>query len=266
MVSVSATFTGPQYYDRCLGPVWFEAYAEDLARRLPRRPPGDVLEIACGTGLVTRKLRERLDPSLRLVATDLSKAMLDYARDKVGERSGIEWREANALNLPFQDGTFGAVVCGFGIMFVPDRAAALKEARRVLVAGGVLLFNVWDRIENNPAAITNAEVLESLFPGDAEIRFRAPWDMHDPDLLRRLLAEARFREVRIESKRVPIERADPRAIAIGQIRGTHRSALIEKRGVSLDRVIDKVAAALEKSGGNPYNAFSQAVVIEARAL
>jgi len=265
MVSASATFSGPQYYDNCLGPVWFDSYAADLVRRLPQHPPGDVLEIACGTGLVTQRLREHLDPSLRLVATDLSKLMLDYARGKLGERTGIEWREADALKLPFEDGRFGAVVCGFGIMFVPDRAAALKEARRVLVEGGVLLFNVWDRLENNSAAAANAEVLESLFPGDAEIRFRAPWDMHDFDFLRGLLAGARFREILIETKRVAIERADPRTIATGQIRGTPRSALIEKRGVPLGTVIDKVTTALEKSGGTPYDGFAQAVVVEARA-
>src|SRR6185436_6692994 len=102
--------------------------------------------------------------------------------------------------------------CGFGIMFVPDRAAMLKEARRVLVDDGLLLFNVWDRIENNPAAAASAEVLESMFPGDAEMYFRLPWDMHDFDYLRGLLAGARFREVRIETTRVEIEGADPRAI------------------------------------------------------
>ena len=266
MVSASATFSGPEYYDGCLGPIWFDSYATDLVRRLPQRPPGDVLEIACGTGLVTQRLRAHLDPSLRLVATDLSKLMLDYARGKLGERKGIEWREADALKLPFNDDSFGAAVCGFGIMFVPDRAAALKEARRVLVADGVLLFNVWDCLENNPAAATNAEVLESLFPGDAEMRLRAPWDMHDFDFLRGLLAVAHFQEICIETKRVEIEGADPRAMAAGQIRGTPRSALLEKRGVPLDTVIDKVAMALEKAGGNPYTGFSQAVVVEARAI
>jgi len=265
VVSASASFTGPQYYNDCLGPLWFEHFAADLAQRLPERPPGEVLEIACGSGLVTRRLRERLAPSLRLVATDLSKTMLDYARAKLDARQGIEWREADALNLPFEDRKFGAVVCGFGIMFVPDRQAALREARRVLADGGILLFNVWDRIEENPHALVNAAVLEALFPGDAEMRFRLPYDMHDPDLLRRLLAGARFRETRIETKRTPIERADPRSIAIGQIRGTPRSALIEKRGVSLDLVIDKVTEALTKAGGNPYGGYAQAVIVQAQA-
>ena len=128
MVSASASFTGPQYYNDLLGPICFDTFAADLVRRFPKRPPGDVLEIACGTGLVTRRLRERLSPSLRLVATDLSKAMLDYARAQLDGRRGIEWREADALKLPFEDKEFGAVVCGFGMMFVPDRQAALREA------------------------------------------------------------------------------------------------------------------------------------------
>ena len=235
-------------------------------QRMPERPPGEVLEIACGTGIVTRRLRERVSPSLRLVATDLSKAMLDYARAKLDGRKGIEWREADALNLPFEDGSFGAVVCGFGLMFAPDRQAALAEARRVLAKGGMLLFNVWDRIEENRHALVNAEVLEALFPGDLEMKYRFPYEMNDPGLLRRLLAGARFRETRIETKRIPLEPADPRTIATAQIRGTPRSALLEERGVSLDLVIDRLIEALTKAGGNPYRGHAQAVVVQAQAI
>ena len=263
---MEALFTGPEYYDNCIGPVWFDPFAADLVRRLPERPPGDVLEIACGTGIVTRKLRERVDPSLRLMATDLSPAMLDYARRKLGDHAGIEWREADALKLPFADGSFGALVCGFGIMFVPDRQAMLKEARRVLVGDGILLFNVWDRIEENPHASVNASVVEAMFPDDAEMRFRVPYDMNNHDFLRELLAGAHFRETLIETKRIEIHEADPRAIATGQIRGTPRGALIEKRGVSLDLVIGKVAAALARAGGNPYSGYGQAIVVQARAI
>ncbi len=266
MVSASASFTGPQYYEDCLGPIWFDPFAADLVQRLPEHPPGDVLEIACGTGLVTRRLRARVNPSLRVVATDLSKAMLDFARAKLDDRHDIEWREADALKLPFEDNKFGAVVCGFGIMFVPDRQAALKEARRVLAEGGILLFNVWDRVEENPHALANSEVVEAMFPGDPEMRFRIPYDMHDPGLLRRLLAGARFRETRIETKRIPIEGADPRTIATGQIRGTPRSALIEKRGVALDLVIGKVTDALARTGGDPYRGHAQAVIVQALAI
>lgn len=144
MAELKASFSGsiPEYYDSCLGPAYFDPFARDLAQRLPAKPPSDVLEIACGTGLVTRRVRERLDPAFRLIATDLSKPMLDYARAKLGGNKGIEWREADAVNLPFGDGEFGALVCAFGLMFVPDKSAALREARRVLRNDGILLLNV----------------------------------------------------------------------------------------------------------------------------
>lgn len=259
-------FTGPAFYNDCIGPLWFDPFAADLVRRLPKRPPGDLLEIACGTGLVTRRLRERVDPAVRVVATDVSAAMLEYARGKLGDGIGVEWREADALALPFENHTFGAVVCGFGIMFVPDRQAMLREARRVLADGGILLFNVWDRIEENPHAAVNAAVLEAMFPGDIEMRFRTPYEMHDAEYLQRLLAAAGFRETLIETKRIAINGADPKAIATGQIRGTPRSALLEKRGVSLDIVIGKVADALAAAGGNPYSGYGQAIVVHARAI
>jgi ubiquinone/menaquinone biosynthesis C-methylase UbiE len=82
MTDTSSSFVGsiPEHYDRYPGPAWFDAFANDLARRLPTKPEGNVLEIACGTGLLTKRLRERVDPALGPVAADLGKAMLDYAR------------------------------------------------------------------------------------------------------------------------------------------------------------------------------------------
>ena len=268
MVDPRANFTGsmPEFYDSCLGPAWFESFAADLAERLPPKPPGDVLEIACGTGIVTRRMREHLDPSIRLIATDLSKAMLDFARTKLANRDGIEWREADAVRLPFADGQFGGVVCAFGLMFVPDKQAALREARRVLGPGGTLLFNVWDRIEANPHALAFSEVIEGLFPGDAEMRFRGPYEMGDPALLKGMLAGAGFKEIRIDTTRVQCGPVSARKIAIGHIRGSPRSALIEKRGVAVDRVVELATAAIAKVGGSdPYGGSAQAVVVEARS-
>src|SRR5437773_12339691 len=151
-------------------------------------------------------------------------------------------------------------------MFAPDRQAALAEARRVLAKGGILLFNVWDRIEENRHALVNAEVLEALFPGDSEMKYRFPYEMNDPGLLRRLLAGARFRETRIETKRIPIEPADPRTIATAQLRGTPRSALLEGRGASLDRVLHRPTEAPTHAGGNPYTGYAQAGAVQARAI
>jgi len=267
MSNLQTTFAGsiPEYYDNCLGPAWFDGMGKELADLMPANPGGPLLEIACGTGLVTRRLRERLDPSVRMVASDFSKPMLDYARGKVGER-GIEWREADAANLPFGDGEFGAVVCSFGVMFVPDRRAVFSEARRVLKDDGIFIFSVWDRIENNPCARVLAEVIEGLFPEDPEMRFRLPWEMHDPALLRKLLGDARFDVTRIETKRLPIDGVSARTIATGGLRGTPRVNLLEKRGVVLDEVIDKATAELEKIGGaDVFRAHCQAILVEARA-
>src|SRR5215510_14812195 len=256
----------PEYYDRCLGPAWFNAFGADLAQRLPHRPPGDVLELACGTGIATRLLRERLDPALRLVGSDLSNTMLNFARGRLSDRGGIEWHQADAAGLPFDDGEFGAVVCAFGIMFVPDKRGAIGEARRVLTKGGILLFNVWDRIERNPHAQACTEVLEQLFPGDEEIGVREPYGMYDAAMLRGLLTGARFREIRVEQKQVEVHSVSARTIATGLIRGTPRSRLIERHGVSLDEVVERVTDALEKIGGaDPYRGPASAVMVEGRA-
>jgi SAM-dependent methyltransferase len=264
--ATKASFTGsiPENYDQLLGPAWFDAFASDLAARVPAKPPGAVLEIACGTGLVTGHLRRRLDPSTRLVATDLSKAMLDYAAQRLASAGVIDFREADAMQLPFPDGSFGVVVCGFGIMFVPDKARAMAEMRRVLAPGGLLFFNVWDRIEANPTALEAAKVMEGLFPGDDDIRFRVPFEMADAGVLRDLVAHAGFGEIRLETRQYPVQ-GNPRTIATGQIRGTPRSLLLEKKGASLDDVVERIAAALVKLGGDPYRSTAQAIVVEARA-
>lgn len=252
----------PTFYDEGLGRVQFAPFARDLAARLPSLPPGDLLEIAAGTGILTQPLRERLDPSLTLVATDLNAAMLAYARSKLAGMVGIAWREADMTALPFEDSRFGAVACGFGFMFAPDRQQALREARRVLRRGGVLLFNVWDRIEDNPHAYANAQAVEARFPGDPQMKFRTPYEMHEPAMLRALLAGASLREVKIETRRIPIQGADPRSIAAGAVLGTPRAALLASRGVDPREMVDEVARALAAQGGEPYHGHAQAVVVE----
>ena len=264
------TFSGsiPEYYDSCLGPAWFGKIAADLARRLPQDPGGDVLEIACGTGLMTRPLRERLDGKRHLVATDLSNPMLDYARGKMTDLPGIEWRQADALKLPFADGEFAAVACSLGVMFVPDRKGLFSELRRVLRPGGVLLFNVWDRIDLNTCVRVYAEVIEGMFPGDKDMRFSMPYEMCDEALLRGLLEGARFMPREIEKVAIAVEGVSAREIATGQIRGTPRGLLLAKRGVDFDVAIEKVAAALEAAGGKgkSFRAQCQVVAVEAIAV
>jgi len=266
MVEAAANFSGsiPEYYDSIMGPAQFDAYAKDLVERLPAKPPGDVLELACGTGIVTRRLRERLDPGVRLVATDISDAMLAYARGKVSGK--IEWQIADAAALPFGDAFFGAVVCAFGVMFVPDKKAVFREARRVLKKGGTLLFNVWDGLENNPHGRAAGSVMQEMFPGDAEMKFAGPYAFNDRSLIRSFLSAARLQEVRMEPVRLEVRCPSARDFATGQVKGTPRGLLLKKRGVDVEAVIEKIGLALARVGGEaPFKVTAQALLVEARA-
>lgn len=169
----------PRFYDEHLVPLIFEPYAKDLAARVAARAPARVLEVAAGTGVLTRHLASVLPEATPIVATDLNQPMLDMASER-GTQRPVQWRQADAMQLPFEDGEFDAVVCQFGIMFMPDKARAFAEARRVLRTGGALFFSAWDRIEENEFAHTATLALESLFPKDPpHFLARTPHGYHD---------------------------------------------------------------------------------------
>jgi ubiquinone/menaquinone biosynthesis C-methylase UbiE len=191
------SFSGsiPEIYDKYLVPLVFEPYAIDLAQRVADLPLTNVLELAAGTGVLTRRLARALPGSVFIIATDLQQPMLDLAAS-VGTSRPVEWRQADALELPYDKASFDAVVCQFGVMFFPDRARAFAEVRRVLRRGGVFIFNVWDRIEDNEFALLVTESLAGLFPAEPP-RFlaRVPHGYHDIAMIRRDLAAAGFQAV-----------------------------------------------------------------------
>ena len=200
-------------------------FALDLAQRLPARLPGNVLEIACGTGLVTRRLREHLDPASRLFASDISKVMLDYARNKLVRYEGIEWREADAASLPFGGGEFSAVVCAFGVMLFPTSerySGRYVGCSRVVESSCSMCGTVWRK--TSPLQST-PRLSRICFPGIRRFNSGTPYEMHDLGSLQRLLEETGFREERIEKKQVQVGGVSARRIALGQIRGTPRSLL-----------------------------------------
>ncbi len=182
----------PELYATHLVPLIFEPYAADLAARLATWPLGQVLEIAAGTGCVTRAMAAVLPESVTIVATDLQQDMLDQAASR-GTTRPVTWRQADVMALPFADGTFDAVVCQFGVMFFPDKVGAYAEVRRVLRSGGLFLFNVWDRIEENEFADTVGTALASLFPEDPpHFMARTPHGYYDPETIKRELAAGGF--------------------------------------------------------------------------
>jgi SAM-dependent methyltransferase len=246
-------FTGsiPKLYDTYLVPLIFEPYAADLVNRLSSRPPLRVLEIAAGTGVVTRALASALPDSVSIVATDLNQAMLDHA-SAVGTKRPVEWRQADAMRLPFQDGTFDAVVCQFGVMFFPEKPKAFSEARRVLRSGGTFIFNVWDRIEDNEFADTVTTALKSVFANDPP-RFlaRTPHGYHDRSQIARDLANGGFtNSPRIDTVAARSRAKSPREPAIAYCQGTPLRNEIETRDAArLGEATDAAAEAIAKQFG-----------------
>jgi SAM-dependent methyltransferase len=270
MTNKDAAFTGsvPVIYESYLVPLIFEPYADDLVRRLAPRKPRRILEVAAGTGVVTRAMSAAL-PGAAIVATDLNPAMLDQARavgTKVGPGGKVEWQQADAQQLPFPDASFDAVVCQFGVMFFPDKAKGYAEARRVLKPGGAYLFNVWDKIEANefPDVITQA--LARHFPKDPP-RFlpRTPYGYHDRDLIAREVAAAGFRKTDLATVAVRSHASQPSIPAVAYCQGTPLRAEIEARG-ALQAATDAATAALARRfGAGQIDGKIQAVVVTAEA-
>jgi SAM-dependent methyltransferase len=267
--SADRLFAGsvPEFYDTYMVPLIFEPYARDVAKRLGRWRLSRVLEVAAGTGVVTRALAAALRETTAITATDLNPAMLERAR-AVGTARPVEWGQADAMQLPFGDATFDAVVCQFGAMFFPDRARAFAEARRVLRPGGVYLFSVWDRIEDNDFADVIMAVLATMFPDDPpRFMVRTPHGYHDPRQIARDLASGGFTtppeiEIVAARSRAPT----PRAPAVAYCEGTPWRNEIESRDPArLAEATNRAEEALTKRfGPGPIDGKIQALVVTAR--
>ncbi len=264
--SADARFAGPlpAQYERHLVPLLFTPYARDLADRAAALAPGAVLELAAGTGIVTRHLAAAL-PAASVVATDLNPAMVE-----VGQRLAphATWRAADAQALPFADGSFDAVLCQFGVMFFPDRAAAYAEARRVLRPGGRFLFSAWDAVAANAFANIVQCAMRDLFPDDPPAFLaRTPHGYHDPGLIAQDLARAGFTAApAVDTVTLQGHAPDAGSAATGFCQGTPLGAEIVARGGDLDRVSAAVAYRLaQRFGYGPIAGPLRAHVISVAA-
>jgi SAM-dependent methyltransferase len=166
-------------YDHYLGPLLFEPYAIDLASKLNMAGVHSVLEIAAGTGRVTKHLRNHFGQNVKLTASDFNADMLQVAKNKLLTES-IEFKVEDAQALSFPDQSFDLVVCQFGLMFLQDKKKGLREALRVLKPGGTFIFNTWDKTENVPMLkiIFNDTILP-FFKGEDTSRFLVPFSLNN---------------------------------------------------------------------------------------
>ena len=266
-MTTDAVFSGsiPSLYDKYLGPLIFEPYAQDLANRLSALNAERVLETAAGTGIVTRALERSLSPRGSIVATDLNQPMLDHAAERIPS-SRVSWQKADAQALPFPDGAFDAVVCQFGVMFFPDKQKAYREARRVLKPGGHFIFNVWDRIEYNEFADTVTTAVADMFANDPP-RFlaRTPHGYHEKQAVIADVRSAGFTDVAVETLTRRSVAASCRDPAIGFCQGTPLRNEIEARDANrLDEATEAAAGRISARFGNgPVDGMMQAHVFTA---
>ena len=256
----------PDVYETYLVPLIFQPYADDLAGRVALVQPAVVLEVAAGTGVVTRAMASRLPPTTAITATDLNQPMIDYAA-ALGTDRPVRWRQADGLDLPFDDSSFDAVVCQFGAMFFPDRVTAYRECHRVLRSGGSLLFNVWDRIEDNEFAAVVTDAVAAVFSDDPP-RFlaRTPHGYHDTEVVRADLTRAGFTSMlQIDTIEARSRAASCTAPAIGFCQGSPLRNEIEARDASrLAQATAAAAAAIgDRFGQSDIDGKIQAHVITA---
>lgn len=213
-------------YERQLVPGMFAPWAPTLIELAGVRPGERVLDVACGTGLVTRLAAARVGGAGRVAGLDINPAMLAVARALPAvEGAAIEWLEASALKMPLPDAAFDVVLCQHGLQQFSDKAAALREMRRVLVGGGRLAASVWSSIEGSPGTAALVSALERHVGLEAANNRRAPFALGDADELRGLLAEAGFRDVRVRTLVETARFPSPEALVEAQLAATPLSTL-----------------------------------------
>jgi SAM-dependent methyltransferase len=250
----------PALYDRYMGPLLFEPYAQVVADRAASLRPARILEIAAGTGILTEALHRAM-PDAQLVATDINPAMLEFAGHRV-RSVNVSFQHADALALPFADESFDLVICQFGVMFFPDKVRANREARRVLADRGHYLLVSFDRLEHNPVPQAAEEAVAALFPGDPpRYMKRGPFSYADPEVIEHDLLAAGLSIVALETV-VLTSRVNARDAAHGIVLGSPFRSEIERRNPSaIDRAVEAVADALAQWDGK--NAPMSAHVVTA---
>ncbi len=267
MTDNNSAFIGdiPQNYEKYMGPLIFREYAEDLASRVSVPPGGVLLEIAAGTGMATRQLRDAMDSDERIVVTDLNEDMLNIAKTKFNKDENIEFQTADALNLPFEDGSFDAVVCQFSVMFFPDKLLALQEAARVLKPGGLFYFNIWDSFEHNHLVRMVNKTVTGCLPDNPPTFYQVPYGYYDIDVIKNLLFQAGFGAIDISVLPRTSSAMEARHVALGYVMGNPTCSHIKQTAPeSLEDIVNAVEKAIgEKFGFTAISAKMQAIVFQA---
>lgn len=185
-----------EIYDRFFVPALFAQWTPRMLEAAAVGAGDRVLDVACGTGILTRAAAARVGTSGAVTGLDVNPGMLAVARRHAAD---VDWREARAEALPFEDGRFDAVLSQFGLMFFDDRVAALREMWRVLRPGGRLAIAVWDSMQRAPGYAAMSGLLRRLFGDEIAGALEAPYSLGDTRALGALLAEAGLAKVEVRT-------------------------------------------------------------------
>ncbi len=253
----------PENYHKYLVPLIFDGYASDLAQQVETPDGGVVLELACGTGVATKHLRSSLASTVRLVATDFNPGMLETAQSSLSDVEGIEFQVADGTDLPFEDASFDAVVCQFGVMFFPDKVRGFSEAAQVLKPGGQLHFSVWDALEHNSICKVVHEATLSLSPDDPITFMALPFSYSDVSNIEETLAAAGFADIAFDVQSRQSRADSTYDVVTGMVAGSPLAAEFEERGLTDQGRTAIESALVSNFGEGEISAPMQAIIFSA---
>ena len=225
-------------YQAQLVPALMAEWAPRVADEARIRPGDRVLDVACGTGVLTREATTRAGPSGEVTGLDLAEGMLAVAARL---SPAIRWQQGSAEALPYPDRSFDAVVSQFGLMFVPDKARALREMMRVLAPGGRLAIAVWASLERTPAYAAETRLVERMAGREAAQALESPYSLGDPGRVRELCRAAGIHQATVELRQGRGRFPDIRSMVEVDVRGW-----LPLAGVELDTgLIEDILAAAE---------------------
>lgn len=190
--------TAPEAYEQYLVPPIFAPWADRLLDTANVREGDRVLDVACGTGVVARHAASRVGNSGSVVGLDINEGMLTVAEETATDsQPSIEWRQGDATDLPFSEGTYDVALCQQSLQFFDDAPAGIREMHRVLVSDGRMALSVWRPLDYQPGYVVLAEALERHISGEAGTMMRSPFPEWDGDYLRKHAREAGFGDVSV---------------------------------------------------------------------
>lgn len=241
-VRLEISGTPAEIYEHHMVPTIFARWTPELVDAAGVRQGERVLDVACGTGVVTRLVADRVGQAGHVVGLDINPSMLAAAR-AAAANAKIEWLEGSVMNMRLPDADFDAVVCQQGFQFFPDKRAALQEMRRVLVSGGRLALSVWRSVEHAPGFRVLEEALaRRIGPAKATL---PPFSLGDGQAIRSLVSGAGFRAIRVcaDVKLSRFQSAEHFVRAVVGGAPTMLGALAEQGSSVLDEIVAEVTDA-----------------------